>query len=141
MPVQDPAINTTPDDVANLAKKIEVDLSDQTLSYYYGDDYKAGEFKISSGLPNTPTPIGTFNVLSKIPTKDYAGRNSDGTWYNLKNTKLNLQISNLGYYIHGAYWHNNFGRPMSHGCINVSYINMPALYEFADVGTKVIIHQ
>ncbi|MFH0951427.1 MAG: L,D-transpeptidase, partial [bacterium] len=43
------------------------------------------------------------------------------------------------YYIHGAYWHNNFGQPMSHGCVNVAYDNMEDLYWYAQIGTKVIV--
>jgi lipoprotein-anchoring transpeptidase ErfK/SrfK len=45
----------------------------------------------------------------------------------------------LNYYIHGAYWHHNFGHPMSHGCINVAYANMEGLYNWADVGTPITI--
>ncbi|OGN16317.1 MAG: hypothetical protein A3C88_00840 [Candidatus Yanofskybacteria bacterium RIFCSPHIGHO2_02_FULL_50_12] len=140
LPVSDPAMGPQtapiPPNALNLPKKIVVDLSTQSLSYYYGDQYKVGEFKISSGLPRTPTPVGTFQIQSKIPIKAYAGRN-----YYLPNTKWNLKITSAGHYIHGAYWHNNFGRPMSHGCVNVSYADMSSLYSFADVGTSVIIRR
>jgi lipoprotein-anchoring transpeptidase ErfK/SrfK len=44
------------------------------------------------------------------------------------------------YWIHGAYWHDNFGQPMSHGCVNVDYENMEPLYDWSQVGTKVIIN-
>jgi lipoprotein-anchoring transpeptidase ErfK/SrfK len=65
-----------------------------------------------------------------------------GKGYYYPNTKWNLfflQGSEGGYYIHGAYWHNQFGTPVSHGCINVSYKNMEGLYNWADLGTKVVI--
>ena len=39
-----------------------------------------------------------------------------------------------------AYWHNKFGQPMSHGCVNVGYDNMEGLYNWADAGTKVTIN-
>jgi lipoprotein-anchoring transpeptidase ErfK/SrfK len=81
-----------------------------------------------------PTPTGTFQVQQKIPVKLY-----QGPGYYLPNTKWNLEFL-PGYYIHGAYWHNNFGHPMSHGCVNVSYQNMEALYDWAEFGTQVIIH-
>lgn len=70
---------------------------------------------------------------------DYIGGNADGTTYNYPNTKWNLSFL-PHYYIHGAYWHNNFGHPMSHGCVNVSYNDMEQLYNFVDVGTPVTIH-
>ncbi len=130
----------SPEPVPDIHKRIEIDLSQQTLSYYY-DENLVNTIKISSGIAALPTPVGTFYVESKIPVKEYIGRNLDGSTYDFKNTRWNLKFSVLGYYIHGAYWHNNFGHPMSHGCINVSYNDMPQLYEFADVGTPIVIHQ
>jgi lipoprotein-anchoring transpeptidase ErfK/SrfK len=43
------------------------------------------------------------------------------------------------YGLHGAYWHNNFGHPMSHGCINERIVDAKTLYGWADVGTPVSI--
>ena len=43
-------------------------------------------------------------------------------------------------HIHGAYWHNNFGKRMSRGCINVSYKEMEPLYNWARVGTIINIY-
>jgi len=116
------------------SKRIEIDLSDQRLRYYVGTTL-VGDFFISSGLAHTPTPTGVFAVQAKIPSILYQGAN-----YNYPNTKWNLRFLPK-YYIHGAYWHNNFGTPMSRGCINVSYADMPKLYEFANVGTKIIIQR
>ncbi|MBI5530918.1 MAG: L,D-transpeptidase [Candidatus Doudnabacteria bacterium] len=119
-----------------LQKKIFIALADQSLSYRLGD-YIVGSIKISSGLPATPTPTGSFEIESKKPLVDYIGAD-----YNFKNTRWNMLFkkhSPLNYYIHGAFWHNNFGQPMSHGCINVSYKDIEPLYNWADVGTQVII--
>ena len=143
IPVQDPAITGSFSVLGvfqNLSKKIDINLTEQTLSYYY-DDYLIGTIKISSGVAYLPTPTGTFYVEQKIPVKEYIGHNLDGSTYDFKNTLWNLKFSALGYYIHGAYWHNNFGHPMSHGCVNVSYKDMPQLYEFANVGTEIFIHK
>ncbi len=117
-------------------KLISISLKDQDLKYYQGT-VLVGEFKISSGLRGTPTPPGEYEVLIKKPVVDYEGVN-----YSFPHTKWNLEFKKgktLNYYIHGAYWHHNFGHPMSHGCINVSYANMEPLYNWADVGTKIII--
>lgn len=118
-----------------LSKRIEVDLSDQTLKYSYGEYGIQGNFLISSGVKKYPTPMGTFAVQYKRPSMLYRGPG-----YYLPKTKWNLNISGP-YFIHGAYWHNNFGTPMSHGCVNVAYKNMEGLYNFADVGTEVVIHE
>ena len=114
-------------------KKIEVDLKKQELTYFFGDK-KMDDFLISSGIVGLPTPKGEFKILQKKPVVNYKGPG-----YYLPNTKWNLLFSTKGYFIHGAYWHNKFGQPMSHGCVNVSYKNMEDLYNFAQVGTKLVI--
>jgi lipoprotein-anchoring transpeptidase ErfK/SrfK len=45
-----------------------------------------------------------------------------------------------GYALHGTYWHNNFGHPMSHGCINLTRADAAWLYSWTPMGTKVVIH-
>ena len=45
-----------------------------------------------------------------------------------------------GYGLHGTYWHNNFGTPMSHGCVNLSTGDAGWFYNWASVGTKVVTH-
>jgi len=77
-------------------------------------------------------------ILDKVPSKNYGGT---GYNFHYPNTKWNLHFTTTKYryYIHGAYWHDNFGHPMSHGCVNVSYENMEQLYEWADLETKLQI--
>ena len=119
-----------------LGKVIGVSLQNQTLTYSLGS-YVINTIKISSGLPRTPTPPGEYSILVKKPLVTYRGF---GYFY--PNTKWNMMFKrgNWGnYYIHGAFWHNNFGRPMSHGCVNVSYSDMEKLYNWADESTRVII--
>jgi lipoprotein-anchoring transpeptidase ErfK/SrfK len=131
----DPNVHTFERD-DRIAKKIVVTIKTQTLQYSHGP-YEIGSFKISSGVKKTPTPKGTYSILEKRPVNLYKGK---GYYY--PNTKWNLKFlpgTQGNYYIHGAYWHNNFGKPMSHGCVNASYKNMEPLYNWADVGTPVII--
>ena len=121
-----------------IDKRIEIDLKTQTLSYYLGDKL-VESFLISGGLSRTPTPVGEFQVMAKIPTKHYRG-----VGFDYPNTKWNLLFYRggrygWGYYIHGAYWHSNWGQPMSHGCINVDYQYMERLYWWTQHGTRVII--
>ncbi len=103
-------------------KLISVSLAKQELTYTFGG-VKLASFPISSGVRRMPTPPGTYAVLNKVPVKDYGGPGFD---FYLPNTKWNLHFTTgrWRYYIHGAYWHNNFGQPMSHGCVNVAYKDM-----------------
>ena len=61
------------------------------------------------------------------------------------NLPQNLPISYLVYVEgqgeHGAYWHSNFGTPVSHGCINLPVNNAQWLFDWSQVGTSVIIHE
>ncbi len=121
---------------STVEKKITVSIAKQELSYYF-DNVKLDSFPISTGVKGWPTPVGNFKILDKQPTKYYVGPG-----YGYPNTKWNLQFTTwrgYRYWIHGAYWHNNFGKPMSHGCVNVHYNNMEDLYAWADQQTKVII--
>ena len=121
-----------------LPKRIDVDLSEQKLRYYYGDILQ-GEMLVSTGRGGMGTPTGVYPIFRKLDVARYSGW-SFGRWYDHPNTKWNMEFIPR-YFIHGTYWHNNFGRPWSKGCINVSYENMEPLYRFADIGTPVIIHE
>ena len=115
-------------------RRAEVDLSLQKL-YYFFNNVKIGEMPVSTGLKKTPTPIGDFTILAKKPKVNYQGAN-----YSYPNTKWNLMFKN-GYYLHGAYWHQQFGvKPMSHGCVNIAYADVEKLYKFMDVGDAVVIY-
>ena len=118
------------------AKNIRVSIKDQRLWYYF-DDKLLETFLVSTGKRATPTPVGEFRIEAKVPVKHYGG-----VGFDYPNTKWNLLFTRArgwGVFIHGAYWHHNFGKQMSHGCVNVSYANMGRLYSWAQDGTKVIV--
>jgi lipoprotein-anchoring transpeptidase ErfK/SrfK len=132
-------------------KVIKVSLKDQKL-YMYEGDKKKKSFKISSGLWGT-TPTGEFRIWTKLTsTLMTGGSKALGTYYYLPNVPYTMYFYNIaipksrGYGIHGAYWHNNFGQPMSHGCINMKPEEAKIVYEWAnsqkgdDKGTKIIIY-
>ncbi|MFH1078195.1 MAG: L,D-transpeptidase family protein [Patescibacteria group bacterium] len=118
-------------------RNILVDISEQRLtSYEHGRVAKT--FLVSTGTYKYPTPLGTTTVLKKIPIMDYRwsyGVNHPDNYF-LRNVKWNLNVF-PHIYIHTAYWHNNFGYRMSHGCINMRLKDAEWVYGFADVGTTV----
>ena len=67
------------------------------------------------------------------------GSKALGTYYNLPNVPY-VMYYYQGYGIHGAYWHNNFGHPMSHGCVNMKPEEAGIVFNWADIGTKVVVH-
>lgn len=128
---------------SDLVRYIDTDLSEQTTRVYqYGE--LVHQFLISSGVARHPTETGTFSVVKKIYVMDYKWNYGEGNPdnYDLPNVHWNL-LFNPGQheYLHYAYWHNNFGHPMSHGCININKENSEWLYNWAQVGDPVIVHQ
>lgn len=110
-------------------KWIEISLSDQKLRAWEGNRIVM-EFPISSGKW-APTPAGTYNIWHKTRNQTMSGGSKElGTYYNLPNVPHNMFFYK-GYAIHGAYWHNNFGQPMSHGCVNSPLVYAAQLFEWA----------
>jgi lipoprotein-anchoring transpeptidase ErfK/SrfK len=120
--------------VSGGKKWIEVDLSRQRLAARKGDKIVKA-FQVSTGKARTPTPKGTFRIYAK-----YRKTRMRGPGYNLPNVPHTMYFHG-SYGIHGTYWHNNFGHPMSHGCINLSKKHAAWLYKWAPHGTIVKIHR
>lgn len=116
-------------------RHIYVDLTTQMLYAKEGNNI-AFSFPISSGKWY-PTPTGDFKIWVKLRyTRMSGGNPAIHTYYNLPNVPFtmffyNNQIAKArGFSLHGAYWHNNFGHPMSHGCVNISISNAEKLYNW-----------
>lgn len=136
-------------------KWIEVDLSEQKLIAHQGDKIFL-ESLISSGLWGR-TPVGEYRIWYKIRSTVMEGGSKDNhTYYYLPNVPYDMFFfGDFG--IHGTYWHQNFGQPMSHGCVNTPtpiaeklfYWSDPQLPEGklavrssdANPGTKVVVHE
>ena len=119
---------------ASGKKWIEIDLSSQRLVAHQGDSVVM-RTKVSTGLRNTPTPVGRYAVRVKIRRQTMTGLG-----YSLPNVQWVMYFYR-DYAIHGTYWHNRFGRPMSHGCVNARNGDAKFLYNWASRGTPVIIHR
>jgi len=116
-------------------KHIYVDLSTQRLYAYQGDTQFMQTY-ISSGKWD-PTPVGNFHIWEKLVSTRMAG-GSGADAYDLPNVPYVMYFyQDFG--LHGAYWHDNFGHPMSHGCINERTVDAKTLFGWADVGTAVSI--
>lgn len=123
-------------------KQIYISLTEEML-YAYDNDTVFMSEPISTGLELTPTPPGTFEVFRKTPSRYMQGPlpGVSSQVYDLPGVPWNLYFTKEGAVIHGAYWHNSFGQPWSHGCVNVSPQAARKLYEWADIGTVVIVQE
>jgi L,D-transpeptidase catalytic domain len=122
-------------------KSIVVDRSEQKL-YAYDGEVLFKEVSISTGLQLTPTPRGVFSIYKKMPSRYMQGPLpdlADQQVYDLPGVPWNLYFTQGGAAIHGAYWHNSFGQPYSHGCVNLPPKEAKEIYDWAVLGTKVIV--
>ena len=111
-------------------RSIVVDLSDSRI-YAYEDGRLVRNVLASTGLPGTPTVQGDYAIYVKYPAQLMSGPG-----YYLPDVPYVMYFYE-GYGIHGTYWHNNFGVPMSHGCVNLPTPEAEWFYNWASVGTPV----
>lgn len=114
------------------ARRVEIDISDQTLTAWQGDAVVL-KTKVSTGKPGWRTLPGNFNVYVK-----YEQTRMRGPGYDTPDVPWTMYYSG-GFAIHGAYWHNNFGTPVSHGCVNLRVDEAKLLYDWANVGLEVVV--
>ena len=112
---------------------IDVDLTNQRVYAYEGETV-VNSFLVSTGTWLTPTVTGQYNIYVK-----YRSAPMSGPGYYLPNVPY-IMYFYKDYGLHGTYWHNNFGTPMSHGCVNLRTDEAAWLYGWASVGTLVNIH-
>jgi hypothetical protein len=123
-------------------KWIDVNLTQQTLIAYV-DARPVLLAQISSGKPKYETEIGSWRIYWRTPKQDMdGGTDKPGDpYYNIKDVPWVQYFHHSGEGLHGAYWHDLFGRPRSHGCVNLSIQNANWLYLWAAKGTPVNVHK
>lgn len=147
--------------VSSGNKWIEIDLSEQKVKAWDGNSLYL-ESLVSTGLPWFPTPQGEFRIWTKLRATKMEG-GTGKYYYNLPNVPFVMFFENenvpswRGYGLHGTYWHNDFGKVHSHGCVNLPTSVAQQLYNWTDPqmpdgkwmvrvtednpGTRIVIHE
>jgi hypothetical protein len=141
-------------DLAAVGKRwIEVNISEQRLYAYQGDTLITTTL-VSTGIEPNHTEQGVFHVRYKLEKTDMAGITDSsgqvialgegegqlGTPYDVKDVPHVMYFNYDAEALHGAYWHSNFGSPMSHGCVNLPLDMASFLFSWAPLGTMVWVH-
>jgi lipoprotein-anchoring transpeptidase ErfK/SrfK len=113
---------------------IQVNLTKQRLIAWKGRT-PVYAIAISSGKKSTPTRTGIFKIQSKFKTTRMRGKN-----YDVPNVPY-VMFYQGSYGIHGAYWHRRFGTPVSHGCVNLAPNHAKWLFNWASIGTPIVIRK
>ena len=149
-------------DISIADKRIEVSIARQEMSCFEYDKV-VKTLKVSTGIPSikregvipTATPTGEFNIQNKVPSTHMGEGHitDDPEAYEIPGTPWVCYFEpKTGVAFHGAYWHNNFGMTMSHGCVNMPVNEAKWLFRWArpnifegmkrentGLGTKVIV--
>jgi lipoprotein-anchoring transpeptidase ErfK/SrfK len=125
-----PSPENAPPAPTSSGKAIVVSVGEQRI-FAYENGQLVHSHLVSTGRQVTPTVMGDYNIYVKYVADDMSGPD-----YFLPQVPYVMYFYQ-GYGIHGTYWHNSFGRPMSHGCINLPVDEAQWFFNFAEVGTLV----
>ncbi|MBL8164165.1 MAG: L,D-transpeptidase family protein [Anaerolineae bacterium] len=128
--VYEPSAEDAPPAPTSTGKAILVSTGEQRI-YAYENGTMVYSRIVSTGRSETPTVKGDYRIYVKYAADDMAGPG-----YFLPQVPYTMYFYQ-GYAIHGTYWHNSFGRPMSHGCVNLPVGEAQWFFNWAEVGTPV----
>jgi lipoprotein-anchoring transpeptidase ErfK/SrfK len=134
-PIPDAELTPISPDVPNYLKRIDVRLNEQ-LVIAYENNRPVYAARVSTGTRFVDgkfyTPDGSFITYYKRPSRHMASNNLASNGYDLPGVPWVLYITKGGISFHGTYWHNDFGAPRSHGCINMTAQSAKWLYRWAN---------
>jgi len=117
---------------------IEINLSTYTLTAWAGDTPVMSSLVVT-GAPVSPTVEGEFRIYWKLPSQTMSGVGADGVRYEQPDVPSVMYFFQ-DWAIHGAYWRNGFGYAASHGCVNLPLQQGAWIYDWASIGTRVVVH-
>jgi LysM repeat protein len=123
-------VATPPGAHIGVGREVVVVLSTQ-MTYAYEDGVLVRSVQVSTGLPATPTVQGDYKIYLR-----YESQTMSGPGYYLEGVPYVMYFYQ-GYGLHGTYWHNNFGQPMSHGCVNMPTPEAEWFFNWTAIGTPV----
>jgi hypothetical protein len=125
-------LSTLSPEVPDEEKHIVVDLSAQLVSAFEGDKLVFSE-RCASGVRGTDTPKGDFRTYHKGPSVHMTNEGDaleNESVYSLPGVPWCSFFTGAGNAFHGTYWHNDYGRPRSHGCVNLPSESAKFIYRW-----------
>ena len=131
--ITDDELDPLSPDVPNDQKKIQVRLDEQ-LVLGYENNQPVFATRASTGAlfssGTYATPAGSFMTFHKRPTRHMANGDITASGFDLPGVPWVMYFTDSGLSLHGTYWHNDFGHPKSHGCVNLSMEAAKWLYRW-----------
>mgnify|MGYP005817149039 CR=1 FL=1 len=129
--VPDDELTLLSPDLPDALKRIYVDTTTQSVTLFENEQ-PVRVARCSSGGADTRTPLGSFRTFHKGPTIHMTndGEAGAGRGYDLPGVPWVSFFTGTGVSFHGTYWHNDYGRPRSHGCVNLPPADARFLYRW-----------
>jgi hypothetical protein len=128
--IQNEELTLLSPDVPESEKFIHVDLPTQMVTAFEGDKMVFSS-RCSSGSKGTATPTGDFSTYHKGPSVHMDNQDEDvKNHYDLPGVTWTSYFTSEAHAFHGTYWHNDFGRPRSHGCVNLPSADAKWVYRW-----------
>ena len=130
--------NTTPPTSVSNGRWIDVDLAEQTIAVYDQGEMVYATI-IATGLDPMFTQPGLFPIYKKKELETMQGERNTANYYYLENVPWTMYFDKARA-LHGAYWRARLGYPQSHGCVNMYPGDAHWLYDWANIGDIVYVH-
>ncbi len=134
---------TPPADAPTWGQWIDISLIQQLLTTYNGTT-PLRTFEVTTGMAGWETPPGLYSILSRVANETMvSGAIGAENHYRLDDVLFTQYFTDRGHALHFAWWRTKetIGRPGSHGCINLLLEDARYLWDWAEIGTPVYIHQ
>lgn len=116
-------------DSVDTQRWVGVDTSEQVITAYEGS-VPVFAALVASGAEESPTAPGTFHVFFRTHVRDMTrGNIHEPFYYYMEDVPYTMYFDG-NHALHGAYWHDDFGRVRSHGCVNMSLTDAYWVYDF-----------
>jgi len=122
---------------------IEYNISTYTLTLWDGSTRVWSTSQTANGKRSTPTITGHFRVFLKYSVQTMTGgRAGEADYYNIPGVKWVTYWGPGGYAFHTASWltSDKIGTGISHGCVNMLESDAKTVYDYATIGTRVVVH-
>jgi lipoprotein-anchoring transpeptidase ErfK/SrfK len=131
-------VTVTPAQVTKTSRNIVVNLSEQR-TYLFENGQVVDSFLISSGREGYSSHTGSFRITAKLTSQDMGNKDLTKAPNYFTEDVPDVMYYNGDEALHGAYWHNNFGNVMSHGCVNMPLDKAAKVFDWAPMGTEVTV--
>jgi len=127
-------------EAATDSTRIVISRNQKKMQVYSGNKLLA-EFRIAVGKKDSPTPLGDFRIINKIPYPTWYPKGSAPVQAGKDNPLGThwMGLSVKGFGIHGTNAPNSIGKSASHGCIRMKHNDLVELFQMVSVGTSVSI--